>query len=238
MNAHPARMGVLLCDAGWQFTFLAGSCYAREIPVFQPKRRARALRCGVYPLNQQNIFFVGLMGAGKTTVGKSVAKRLGRPFFDSDHEIEARCGVRIPIIFELEGEDGFRNRESLVIDDLTQRDGIVLATGGGAVLRAENRGHLRNRGIVVYLRANPFDLWQRTRHDRNRPLLQTDNPRAKLEALYAQRDPLYREVAHFVIETGKPSVSQLVNMVLMQLEMAGVVKPSPAEVRDDDHAER
>lgn len=189
-------------------------------------------------MNPNNIFFVGLMGAGKTTVGKSVAKRLGRPFFDSDHEIEARCGVRIPTIFELEGEDGFRQREALAIDELTRREGIVLATGGGAVLRPENRTHLHERGVVVYLRANPYDLWQRTRHDRNRPLLQTENPRAKLEALYAQRDPLYREVAHFVIETGKPSVAQLVNMVLMQLEMGGAIPPAPANVRHDDHPER
>lgn len=189
-------------------------------------------------LNPNNIFFVGLMGAGKTTVGKSVAKRLGRPFFDSDHEIEARCGVRIPTIFELEGEDGFRQREVLAIDELTRREGIVLATGGGAVLRPENRAHLHERGVVVYLRANPYDLWQRTRHDRNRPLLQTENPRAKLEALYAQRDPLYREVAHFVIETGKPSVAQLVNMVLMQLEMGGAIPPAPTDARHDDHPER
>ena len=171
-----------------------------------------------------NIFFVGLMGAGKTTVGRAVARRLGRPFFDSDHEIEARTGARIPVIFELEGEAGFREREAQVIDELTERDAIVLATGGGAVLRPENRAVLHERGLVVYLRANPHDLWLRTRKDKNRPLLQTDDPKAKLEALYNERDPFYRECAHFIVETGRPSVNGLVNMVLMQLEIAGITK--------------
>ncbi|WP_316659376.1 shikimate kinase [Ralstonia condita] len=172
-----------------------------------------------------NVFFVGLMGAGKTTVGRAVARRLDLPFFDSDHEIEARCGVRVPVIFELEGEAGFRDRETHMIDELTSREGVVVATGGGAVLRPQNRAMLRERGTVIYLRANPHDLYLRTRHDKNRPLLQTENPRAKLEELHAIRDPLYREVAHFVIETGKPTVAQLVNMVLMQLEVAGIVAP-------------
>jgi shikimate kinase len=164
------------------------------------------------------------MGAGKTTVGRAVARRLDRPFFDSDHEIEARTGARIPVIFELEGEGGFRDRESQVISDLTGQQDIVLATGGGAVLRPENRLALRNNGLVVYLRANPHDLWLRTRRDKNRPLLQTEDPKGRLEELYEVRDPLYRECAHFVIETGRPSVNGLVNMVLMQLEMAGVAK--------------
>jgi shikimate kinase len=171
-----------------------------------------------------NIFFVGLMGAGKTTVGRAVARRLGRPFFDSDHEIEARTGARIPVIFELEGEAGFREREAHVIAELAARDAIVLATGGGAVLRPENRAVLHDGGLVIYLRANPHDLWLRTRKDKNRPLLQTEDPKAKLEALYSERDPLYRECAHFIVETGRPSVNGLVNMVLMQLELAGITK--------------
>ena len=171
-----------------------------------------------------NVFFVGLMGAGKTTVGRAVARRLDRPFFDSDHEIEARTGARIATIFELEGEAGFREREAQTIAELTGRDNIVLATGGGAVLRPENREVLKQRGLVVYLRANPHDLWLRTRRDKNRPLLQTEDPKGRLEALYEIRDPLYRECADFVIETGRPSVNGLVNMVLMQLEMAGVVR--------------
>jgi shikimate kinase len=173
---------------------------------------------------QVNVFFVGLMGAGKTTVGRAVARRLDRPFFDSDHEIESRTGARIPVIFEHEGEAGFREREAQVISELTARESIVLATGGGAILRAENRDFLHTRGLVVYLRANPHDLWLRTRKDKNRPLLQTEDPKAKLEALYNVRDPLYRECAHFIVETGRPSVNGLVNMVLMQLEMAGITR--------------
>jgi len=165
------------------------------------------------------------MGAGKTTVGRAVARRLDRPFFDSDHEIVARTGARIPVIFELEGEAGFRDREAQVISDFTSQRDIVLATGGGAILRPENRQALQNNGLVVYLRANPHDLWLRTRRDKNRPLLQTEDPKTRLDELFAVRDPLYRECAHFVIETGRPSVNGLVNMVLMQLEMAGIAKP-------------
>jgi shikimate kinase len=162
------------------------------------------------------------MGAGKTTVGRALAKRLARPFFDSDHEIEARTGVRIPLIFEHEGEEGFRQRESDALDDLTQRTGIVLATGGGAVLRPGNREWLKTRGFVFYLRAQPHDLWLRTRRDKNRPLLQTGDPRGRIEALFAERDPIYRECAHFVIETGRPSITSLVGSVMMQLELAGL----------------
>lgn len=159
-----------------------------------------------------------------------MARRLGRQFYDSDHEIEARTGVRIPVIFEHEGEDGFRQREAQTIDELTQRSGIVLATGGGAVLRAENRERIKSRGTVVYLRANPHDLWLRTRRDKNRPLLQTADPRARLEQLFQERDALYRECATFVIETGRPSVNALVNMVLMQLEVAGIVPSTSGAV--------
>jgi len=169
-----------------------------------------------------NVFLIGLMGAGKTTVGRAVARRLNRPFFDSDHEIVARTGVHIPIIFEVEGEDGFRARESSVIDELSQLSGIVLATGGGAVLRPENRERLKSRGLVIYLRANPHELWLRTRRDKNRPLLQTEDPRARLEALYHARDPLYRECAHAVVDTGRPSINNLVNTVLMHLERAAI----------------
>ena len=160
------------------------------------------------------------MGAGKTTVGRLLAKKLGRRFLDSDHEIEARCGVSIPVIFEMEGESGFRKRESQVIDELTQQTDLVLATGGGAVLAPENRQHLHERGFVIYLRANPHELWMRTRNDKGRPLLNNQDPKGTLEKLYEVRDPLYRETAHLVIDTGKPSVAQLVNTLMMQSELS------------------
>jgi shikimate kinase len=165
-----------------------------------------------------NIFLVGLMGAGKTTVGRLLAKHLHKTFVDSDHEIEQRTGVNIPLIFELEGEAGFRAREAAMIEELTGRRGIVLATGGGAVLDQRNRENLRRNGTVIYLRAGLDDLWQRTRHDRNRPLLQTADPRARLGELFAQRDPLYREVADIVVDTGEQSVHSLVRQLEQQLK--------------------
>lgn len=160
------------------------------------------------------------MGAGKSTVGKMLARKLNRRFIDSDHALEERCGVKIPTIFEMEGEAGFRKREAQIIDELTQEKEIVLATGGGAVLLPENRRSLGERGIVIYLHANPTELWYRTKGGEGRPLLQNGDPKAILEKLYALRDPLYREIANYVVETGKPSVNQLVNSLLMQLELA------------------
>lgn len=157
-----------------------------------------------------SVFLVGMMGAGKTSVGRSLARRLGKEFYDSDHVIEGRTGVKIPVIFEIEGEAGFRARESAVIDELTSLHDIVLATGGGAVLDPLNRTHLKSRGTVVYLRAAVKDLLNRTRHDRNRPLLRTADPKTRLAELFEQRDPLYREVAHVVIDTGSQSMSTLV----------------------------
>lgn len=165
-----------------------------------------------------NLFLVGLMGAGKTTVGRLVARRLKRSFYDSDHEVERRCGVGIPVIFDIEGEPGFRAREAHVIAELAALDGIVLATGGGAVLDAENRRRFAARGTVVYLHARPADLYDRVRHDRKRPLLATADPLIKLEELYAQRDPLYREVADLVVDTGKQSAPALVRQLLARLE--------------------
>ena len=150
---------------------------------------------------QANVFLVGLMGSGKTTVGRRLARLLGRDFVDSDHEIVRRTGAEIPLIFEIEGEAGFRRREKEVIDDLTQRQSVVLATGGGAVLDADNRSWLHDRGCVVYLRASTAHLLERTRGDRNRPLLQTGDPKRKLEQLFEVRDPLYKETAHIVVET-------------------------------------
>lgn len=168
----------------------------------------------------ENIFLIGLMGAGKTTVGRMLAKRLGKLFIDSDQEIEKRCGVKIPTIFEMEGEEGFRRREAKVIDDLTQEKNIILATGGGSILLPENREHLKSRGRVIYLRANPNELWIRTRHDKSRPLLNTPNPQKTLENLFLIRDPLYTSIADHIIDTGKPSVTQLTNHLLMQIELA------------------
>jgi len=168
-----------------------------------------------------NIFLVGMMGAGKTSVGKLLAKRLGKTFHDSDHAIEGRTGVRIPVIFELEGEAGFRLREAAVIEELTALQEIVLATGGGAVLTPSNRDLLKARGTVVYLRASVNELWNRTRHDRNRPLLQTVDPYARLCELHAQRDPLYREVADVTVETGTQSLKTLVAKLEQRLERQG-----------------
>lgn len=184
-----------------------------------------------------NIFLVGLMGAGKTTIGRALAKKLNKVFIDSDHEIEARTGVSIPLIFEIEGEESFRQRETEVIRDLSGRHGIVLATGGGAVMRAENREYLKNRGTVVYLRASIQNILQRTSRDKNRPLLQTADPRRRLEELSRQREPYYRDLADIVIDTGRPNVQFLVHSILSQLkllpdelEQAGAISQASATV--------
>ena len=165
-----------------------------------------------------NIVLVGMMGAGKSTVGRIVARRLSREFRDSDLEIERRCGVRIPVIFDIEGEPGFRERESQVLAELCTLDGVVLATGGGAVLAEHNRRRLAESGTVVYLHARPRALWRRLRHDRNRPLLATPDPVARLEELYALRDPLYRGLADLVVDTGAQSVHALARELLARLE--------------------
>ncbi|HXM83412.1 MAG TPA: shikimate kinase [Burkholderiales bacterium] len=166
----------------------------------------------------ENIYLVGLMGAGKTTVGRLIARRLKLRFLDSDQEIERRCGVKIPLIFEIEGEAGFRGREAQAIAELTALDGVVLATGGGAVLLDENRKRLAARGTVVYLRARPEDLDRRVRHDRKRPLLANGDPLARLRELYAERDSLYLGVADLVVDTGSQSVQSLARELLEKLE--------------------
>ena len=171
------------------------------------------------------IALVGLPGSGKSTVGRQLARRLQLPFMDSDHAIEAQIGCSIREYFEREGEDRFRDAEEAVIDQLTQQQLGVLATGGGAVLRAVNRQHLRERTQVVYLSSSPDELFRRLRRDVNRPLLQVADPLNRLRELHAVRDPLYRQTANFEIETGRPSVATLVNMIVKQLEMAGVVEP-------------
>lgn len=165
---------------------------------------------------QTNIYLVGLMGAGKTTVGRQLAKRMGRPFFDSDHEIVERTGVPIPTIFEIEGEAGFRRREAQTIAELAEIPGIVLATGGGVVINPDNRKRLRDTGWVVYLDVPPLQLYERTKLDRNRPLLQVENPLARLEELHAARDPLYREAAHFVVSGGQLVAAGIVSHLLRE----------------------
>lgn len=164
-----------------------------------------------------NIILVGMMGAGKTTIGKSLANYLNKTFIDSDHEIQQRTGVKIPVIFEIEGEKGFRKREADMLQELLSIDNMVLATGGGIILNKENRKLLRQKGTIVYLRATVNDLWHRTRHDKNRPLLQTMDLQAKLAELYDHRDPIYREIAHIVVESGKQSVHQMVKLLAQQL---------------------
>lgn len=163
------------------------------------------------------ICLVGMMGAGKTTVGRRLARRLGWSFVDADRELEARLGVPIATIFELEGEAGFRQRESELIEELTGRSATVLATGGGAVIDPANRAALRERGQVIYLRASVGDLWQRLRRDTTRPLLRTEDPRARIEALVELRDPLYRDCAHLVIDTGRQPVERVVETIVDRL---------------------
>ena len=170
--------------------------------------------------SKPNIFLVGPMGAGKTSIGRQLAEALGMDFFDSDHEIEARSGATIPWIFDVEGEDGFRKREQTMIDELSQRQNIVLATGGGAVLSETSRNYLKTRGTVIYLSASIDLLLERTQRDRNRPLLQTENPRARLEELMQIREPLYREVADIVLETDNSSIRHTVNRIIKQLKNA------------------
>ncbi|PHV06591.1 3-dehydroquinate synthase [Janthinobacterium sp. BJB412] len=166
----------------------------------------------------QNVFLVGLMGAGKTTIGRILARKLGMRFIDSDHEIEARTGASIPWIFEIEGEPSFRRREAEVIGELTAQQGIVLATGGGAILDPASRAFLASRGTVIYLRASVNSILSRTAHDKSRPLLQTADPRRKLEELLAQREPLYLEIADVVIDTGRPNVQSMVQTILQHLD--------------------
>lgn len=171
------------------------------------------------------VALVGLPGSGKSTVGRQLARRLELPFIDTDQRIEQHIGCSIRSFFEREGEEAFRDIEQAIIDELTQSHAGVLSTGGGTVLREANRRHLHGRGHVVYLRSTPEDVFRRVRHDVNRPLLQVADPMARLKELFDVRDPLYRETAHFIIETGRPSVSTLVNMIIMQLELAGITPP-------------
>lgn len=173
------------------------------------------------------IVLVGMMGSGKSTVGRRLATRLHRRFVDADKVLEERCGVPISTVFELEGEEGFRRREVALLDELTRLPSIVLATGGGAVMRAENRHLLAERGLVVFLQASLADLWQRLRRDRTRPLLQTEDPRERLAQLLALREPLYREIAHLTVVSARAPVDQLVTDIIGRL---------PEEIRAEARA--
>jgi len=172
------------------------------------------------PAHLNLIALIGLPGSGKSTVGRQLARRLQLPFTDSDQAIEEQLGCSIREYFEREGEDRFREVEESVVDQLTQHRTGVLSTGGGVVLRVTNRQHLRQRSQVVYLNSSPEELFRRLRHDINRPLLQVADPLGRLRELHTLRDPLYRETAHFILETGRPSVATLVNMIAMQLELS------------------
>lgn len=181
-----------------------------------------------------HISLIGLPGCGKSTVGRQLARRLGLAFIDSDQVIEQRIGCSIRLFFDRQGEDAFRDIEEAVLDELTAgATPAVLSTGGGAVLRPANRLHLHSRSQVVYLHTLPEDIFRRLRHDTTRPLLQVEDPQQRLRDLYAQRNPLYRETAHYVIETRRPTVAGLVSMIVMQLELAGMsaLQAAPAQER-------
>jgi shikimate kinase len=177
--------------------------------------------------NPQRIACVGLPGSGKSTVGRQLARRIGCRFIDSDHVIEHRIGSSIREFFEREGEPAFRDLEETVIDELTQGESCVLSTGGGAVLRPANRQHLHARTTTVYLHSAPEEVFRRLRHDQNRPLLQVADPLVRLKELYVVRDPLYRETAHLVIETGRPSVASLVSAIMGELKLEACEPPRP-----------
>lgn len=185
-------------------------------------------------MGARSISLIGLPGGGKSTVGRQLAKRLDWSFADTDAVIEKRIGCSIRAFFESDGEDRFRSIEADVVEELAQRSETVLATGGGAILREKNRRILIDYTRVVYLRSTPEELFRRLRNDSLRPLLQVRDPQARLRELYAERDSLYIDTAEFVIDTGRPSVASLVNMVLMQLELAGAIDsglvPSPVEI--------
>jgi len=182
------------------------------------------------------ISLVGMPGCGKSTVGRHLARQLGLRFSDSDGEIEHRIGMPIRDFFAAKGEDAFRDVEQDVIEDLTARSGLVIATGGGAVLRPSSRDALHSRSHVFYLRSTPEELHRRLRHDTQRPLLQVADPLRRLRELYRERDPLYRRTAHFVVESARPSVPALMGMVLMQLELAGLVDPAQVPSAIGSHA--
>lgn len=173
-----------------------------------------------------SIFLIGMMGVGKTTTGRLLADAAGLEFIDCDRELEVRAGVSITTIFEVEGEEGFRRREAALLDELTRQRGIVLATGGGAVLRDENRRVLRERGLVIYLHSTVDEIVRRTRRDAARPLLQTDDPRARIEQLARDREPLYRQTAHLSFQSGVTTPKKLVKRILSHPDVAAALGAS------------
>ncbi|MFM1880421.1 MAG: hypothetical protein RLZZ344_655 [Pseudomonadota bacterium] len=186
-------------------------------------------------LKRPSIVIIGLMGAGKTTIGRRLSQRLGWPVVDTDHEIERRCGASIPVIFELEGEAGFRRREAKVIEEVMALDGQVVTTGGGAPMVEGNRPLLK-QGFVVYLDADPRQLWQRLKSDQSRPLLsQSDDPRATLDRLYKERDPVYRSLADLVVCSTRGSLGQVLSHIEKGLTDQGIVAFSPPSSRKSGH---
>ena len=171
-------------------------------------------------LHRGNLFLVGMPGSGKSTLGRLLAKRLEKQFYDTDAELERRLGVTIPVIFELEGEPGFREREAVIIGEFVTYANVILATGGGAILLPPNRTALKQNGTVLYLHATPDTLWERTRRSKHRPLLQAADPQARLNELYAFRDPVYREVADLVVESDSEQVIRLAQRLEQQLRSA------------------
>lgn len=183
-----------------------------------PYATAEALCSAPALQDTRPVFLIGMMGVGKTTIGRILARCLGREFVDLDHALEAKCGVRISVIFEIEGEEGFRRRETTQLDECSQQEGIVLATGGGAVLAPENRRLLKERGTVVYLRADAEELFRRLERDRTRPLLQTLDPKARIRELLAQREPLYEEAADLTLESGTMTATQAAKSLVSKLQ--------------------
>jgi shikimate kinase len=173
--------------------------------------------------SETSVFLVGMMGAGKTTIGRMLAEAIGFEFIDADRELETRSGVVIPTIFEIEGEDGFRRREAALLDELSQRPRIVLATGGGAVLDPTTRERLRDRGLVIYLRTTADEVFRRTRRDKSRPLLQTGNPRERIEQLLAEREPLYAAAAHLTFQSAATNPKRQVERLLAHRDVQAFI---------------
>lgn len=199
--------------------FLSADLMQNEILTpLSPADLQRLLQPG-----HQSIFLIGMMGAGKTTLGRQLARHLKREFYDLDHELEARCGVPVATIFDIEGEAGFRRRETLELDICSRRPEIVLATGGGAILSETNRHMLKERGTVVYLRANINELYRRLERDKTRPLLQTANPQERIASLLAEREPIYEQLADVVFETGSAPVHLAAKQLLDVLKEQEVI---------------